>query len=341
VLTPLFTFRDPNAISNSTNPVIIEESHSAPTGSKTKKKTHNFKKLLAGGELIHNVELIDNKAKLIFYEKYNAKKFDLAIFNILSMLQNSSELFQEMFTFYTENSKFYLQLQDGHPFQNGEEVLYNLQKCAKTKRLKVKDSLANGDLIEDITLMGNVVEVHLKATYSTANHPLLFDAFYRLYKCKNGVAQFSEKFERPKRYNTSPLLQLKENHGFKNAQEVLIFLRKCATPPNKWYLFDLVESHVAQVQQPVISSYEMLFNNELSLPNHFDMTAENSLQEEMQIEVPSYDFTSSASLLEQLLAEQSPAIQFEMDRLKRSLPAEFSAVNDNEASPPQKRFRKE
>jgi hypothetical protein len=188
-----------------------------------------FRKLLAKGQLIDSVDLIENKAKFNLKKEYDTTKYSKLINVMFSNVRQSSPELCAMGKIVRSNNSFYLLLNDIHSFKNGNDILEALTKCAAHKQLSIRKALAKGDLIKNVTLNGNDVTLHLTDEYDDKkNYPAIQSAFAKFSSGQYRSDLFKAKFLTPRRGEAAPTLHLRNNHGFKNADEVLVFLRQCA-----------------------------------------------------------------------------------------------------------------
>jgi hypothetical protein len=206
---------------------------------------HQYRKLLADGQLIDSIELnINNECIIHLKEEHSSIRYLQSIKTMLWGLQRSSADFQENFQFQSRNFDLYLLLKENHRFKTGEEVLNAFIKSTNHPRLPFKKALARGDLIEKVTLDGNKVNLHLKSDYAKKGHYRSINyVFHNFYYSKLRSDLFKEKFEDPGISSTAPTLKLKDNHGFKDADEVHAFLLSCAAPKNRKQPLPLLPSY--------------------------------------------------------------------------------------------------
>lgn len=301
-----------NSTDNSSIPPLTEEDFRL----KIKFKNTNFRKLLANGELLHSVELKANKAKLIFNEKYNQDSNFPQIKKLFSYLCNTSAEFQEMFQVETQGDCIYLMLQENHNFKDGNAVLEALIKIANRKRLLVKEALAKGDLLEDVTIHGDVVTLNLKATYNhKAHYRSINTTLFNLYANSSGSQLFREKFECPTKKRTLNTLKLKEGHGFKNAKEVQHFLQSCAQIKKGQPVFAdstaPLEKNTSEIEDPFSDELLTWANQEIDKFILENMTAK--IQQPSQfVSLTSYDLLFSKN---NLMMPSKPSLLYTSEEL--------------------------
>lgn len=184
----------------------------------------NIKKSLAQGKLIESVMLEGNQVHLRLRAEYDNPENYASIKRSFYNLYKRNVEFQAKFEMPKQSgSAPRLTLKDNHGYESNKAVLAALIGFAQErKNLNVRKALAQGRLIESVTLQGNQVHLRLQEEYSSKGYYLYINsALYSIYNCN---APFQKKFKQPKQSNSAPILTLRHGHGFKTADELLAAL---------------------------------------------------------------------------------------------------------------------
>jgi hypothetical protein len=195
-----------------------------------KPKRLNAKSALNRGELLASVTYKGLQVTLELQAPYNdASKYrtiNRTLFNIYQI----TPAFQAIFELPSQGSRApTLRLKEGHGYADSNEILEALKAFAcPQKPLKIKEALNEGSLLASVTFDGLQVTLCVQEPYNQASsYKKINQAFYDLYKYSMG---FQEKFEQPKIDSHILTLQLKEDHGYANSNEILEALKAFASP---------------------------------------------------------------------------------------------------------------
>ncbi len=136
---------------------------------------NQWKHLLYNGELVESVELVDLNLKLHLRIKYQKKKYNLCINQMLkNIIQQNSELSEKYYLPTESYKKISLNLKKGHGFQVSEEALNFLISFAKPKKRgrKKTEVLENASLPQ---VENPKVKAPLTETAKSNNISDLFD----------------------------------------------------------------------------------------------------------------------------------------------------------------------
>jgi hypothetical protein len=217
----------------------------------------DFRKLLENKQLIDSVELVHNEAKLNVRAQYNNPEHLKLIHSMFGIVRQFSPELRAIGKFARRKNISYLLLNNNHSFKNGNDILEVLTKHAARKQLPIRKALANGELIKNLILNGNIVTFDLADEYDDKKHySAIYYAFQNLCHGPFRSDSFREKFISPRQSIAAPTLLLRDNHGFKNADEVLAFLKACAISKKKKSVAETIPS-----LPPILHAYQLLDSN--------------------------------------------------------------------------------
>ncbi len=238
-----------------------------------KKRQLLVKKALAEGELIEQALLLGNEVTLSLKSEYNKEEYYDLVNYIFYALYRSSKEFQETFKQPQVISSLpYLILKENHGYQDGKAVLEAIQQFATPKeQLKTKKLLAQGELFESVSIIGNQTTFSLKNAYNKPRHfSSVNSVFFWLYR--SSIA-FQEKFIQPKIGRNIPCLTLKENHGYQDGKALLEDLQRfAAVKPKKSIEKIALTSNATTSQQKLAEPDDASLENPWIYPS-FEITS--------------------------------------------------------------------